>query len=229
MAEGATHRSFMDTVGGLITIVGAVAALTAYCVSLQFTLNEANREIERLSKQVDTISARTASNAQGPKGDRGETGPQGPRGEKGEQGIQGQPGAVGGGGGVDEVRLGAMIDDRLSQKLASMPKAVAANTDVSGLFDMSKCTPASEIKKRDTLIIFKGMEVCDASGALLTRMNGLADSNRMVFWSPGTGDWSCSSSSKCRFDWDPNRDFYYERSTEKDGKSFTSIRFASRD
>jgi hypothetical protein len=85
MAEGG--KSLFETVGALITIVGAVAGLTAYTVSLQYNLNEANREIDRLSKKVEGMSSFQAPVA-------GPQGPQGPKGDRGEPGPQGEQGGV---------------------------------------------------------------------------------------------------------------------------------------
>lgn len=86
MPEGGS-KSALEHIGVLVGVAVAVAGLTAYTVSLQFTLNQANREIERLSKQVETLNTEVQAPAkigpQGPKGDKGEPGERGPRGVDG--------------------------------------------------------------------------------------------------------------------------------------------------
>ena len=110
MAEGGS-KSALEHVGVLVGVAVAVAGLTAYTVSLQFTLNQANREIERLSKQVDTLNSEVQESAK--------VGPQGPKGDKGELGERGSPGLDG-----QAANSGRL--DEMSRQIGDLNRRLAA-------------------------------------------------------------------------------------------------------
>lgn len=222
MTEGTAHRSLTETFGGLVTIVGAVAALTAYCVSLQYSLNEANREIERLSKQVDSISARS-SGVQGLKGDKGDPGDAGPSGPRGERGPPGEPSAN---GSLDMASLLARIQQMVDQAVSAR-EATAAPTQsnkppplkstVADLFASGQCALVDDVRAQKILSLREGNEICDITGKLLARVAGVdAGWHQPVrFTYPGKGNETCYLEASCDFSILDNGSYTYERQTKE--------------
>lgn len=222
MTESTAHRSLTETFGGLVTIVGAVAALTAYCVSLQYSLNEANREIERLSKQVDSISSRS-SGLQGPKGDKGDPGDVGPTGPRGERGPPGEPGTN---GSLDMASLLARVQQMVDQAVNAretttvvptqnnkLPPAKATTAD---LFADGQCALVDDVKAQKVLSLREGNEICDSTGKLLARVAGVDSGwqQPVRFTYPGKGNETCYLEASCDFSILDNGSYTYERQTK---------------
>jgi hypothetical protein len=226
MAEG---KSVLEHVGALVGIAAAVAALTAYCVSLQFSLNEADKEINRLSKQIESLSSQVQSQVsakgglQGPKGDQGDAGPQGPKGERGPQGEQG-PAAQ-----VDVSQFRPLVDQLVSQKFASMPQSAPAMTAqtiaaVPDIFNSSSCIPIDTIRNLDVLTLRSGNEFCDKTGRLLFRVSKIGENDGLVsFANPGNGNGYCSFEETCKFS-DIGKTFVYERRGHDDNGEIALFR-----
>lgn len=227
MAEG---KSFLDTAGGLITLVGAVAGLTAYCVSLQFNLNQANREIERLDKQVAVLATKAPDGVPGPKGDPGPEGPQGPQGPRG---LQGEPGPIGPPGPSGSSAAGlsmAEVEAAIAKALAKLPPATgqgptaSSGSKVAGGFDTSQCLLVDEINSVPSFTLAEGQEICGPDGALLATMVGV-DRLAGYFDMPGDGRSACGKGRKCQFDWLSEKQFFVERISEKGKPPVVSFRF----
>ena len=229
MAEGG--KSFLDTAGGLITLVGAVAGLTAYCVSLQFSLNQANREIERLDKQVGVLATQAPSGVPGPKGD---TGPQGPEGPQGPRGFQGEPGPMGlpgpagsGSGGLTESQVRQMIQQAISG-LPTPTSGGGVNINLSGedVFDAAGCIPVAEVKKLTTLTLRQGQEFCEADGRLVATVKNMDRTGFLLISRPGESNDRCGLNSKCRMRWLGSKSYIYERVGEDDKGQVALLRLA---
>lgn len=216
MADGS--KSFLETAGGLITLVGAVAGLTAYCVSLQFNLNQANREIERLDKQVEVLATKASSGMPGPKGDigpQGPEGPQGPRGFRGEPGPMGPPGAAGSGSaGLSESQVRQLIQ----QALSSLPApstggggGITVSLGGEDVFNSAGCILVPELRSLQVLTLRAGQEFCEADGRLVARITGMSDSGLLNYQEPGLGVGRCSVNSGCTLRWLGSRRYVYER------------------
>jgi hypothetical protein len=231
MAEGS--KSFLETAGGLITLVGAVAGLTAYCVSLQFSLNQANREIERLDKQVEVLATKAPSGLPGPKGDMGPRGPEGPQGPRG---FQGEPGPVGpqgpagsGSGGLTESQVRQMIQQALSSLPAPSSSGGGISVSLGGedVFDSSSCIPVAEVKRLATLTLRQGQEFCEADGRLVATVK-MERTGFVIITRPGEPSDRCGLNSKCRMRWLGSKSYIYERVGE-DEKGQVALLRASGD
>ncbi len=231
MAE--TNKSFLETLGGVITIGGVVAGLTAYCVSLQFGLNQASREIERLDKQISSLSS-SQSNAQqgvrGPKGEQGEVGPEGPRGPVGPAGPKGEKGEPGTAV-LDSSEIIALVNKTVAERLNQLPK-VSTNTAsvtpaVPQVYDTTSCIDVAAVKNSPMLSLRKAMEICAPDGQLLTKVIGVFE-NYISFSNPDVGRWNCGLGAKCGFAWDKSRQFFIERSSDQNGELVALIRFVKK-
>jgi hypothetical protein len=228
MAEGG--KSLFETVGALITIVGAVAGLTAYTVSLQYNLNEANREIDRLSKKVEAMSTLQTpgvgpQGVPGPKGDRGEPGPQGEPGLRGPAGPMG-PSGPSSSAGIDADALRQMVDTAVSQQLAALPKsadtAAPGSADINkalAIFENSQCVQWDSMKNLAVLTLKPKMEVCLANGQLIGSVGQIDVEGRHHIYMniSGQGSEGCYMGEKCRWALLQNRYYIYERYSEEAG------------
>lgn len=228
MAEGS--KSFLETAGGLITLVGAVAGLTAYCVSLQFSLNQANREIERLDKQVEVLATKSVAGIPGPKGDPG---PEGPPGPQGPRGLQGDPGPMGPPGEAASSGVGpsmAEVEAAIAKALANLPSTlntgpmVSARTPTAAALEAGACLSAAEISVASAFTLSEDQEICGNDGELLTTVQGI-DRVTVFFTSPGYPNWSCRKTDKCTFAWLENRRFFVERTVKSGDRWTASFRF----
>lgn len=236
MAEGG--KSFLDTAGGLITLVGAVAGLTAYCVSLQFSLNQANREIERLDKQVEVLATKTPSSLPGPKGDigpRGEPGPEGPAGPQGPRGPQGEIGPIGpagpagsASGGLSESQVRQMIQEALQSM--PTPSATGGNVSVTlggeDVFNSSKCISVSEVRQLEVLLLRDGQEFCETDGRLVAKIGSAGIRGAFSYTMPGVGNYNCYLNRQCKIRWLGGRTYTYERFGEDDKGEVALLRLA---
>ncbi len=237
MAEGG--KSFLDTAGGLITLVGAVAGLTAYCVSLQFSLNQANREIERLDKQVEVLATKPPAGVPGPKGDKGDkgetgpqgpAGPQGPRGLQGEQGPMGSPGAAGStSGGLTEAQVRQLIQ----QALSSIPTASSSGGTITvtlggeDIFRSAGCIPVSSVRNLQVLTLREGQEFCEADGRLIARIGRIEASGYFNVSRPGLMGDGCGLGNQCNMRWLGGKRFVYERVGEDDKGKVALLRLVN--
>ncbi|MBY3223737.1 collagen-like triple helix repeat-containing protein [Rhizobium laguerreae] len=227
------NSGLWERISAVVAVIGFAVTGTALYFNLDRQLEKASDKILILEQTIKSLSSsQSAATAgpRGPKGDKGEqgdTGPQGPRGERGAQGEPGPKASPGEGATVDMAQVQAMVQKTVSASLGNAPTAVKTlMVDQSGLFDLSKCVQVGDVKKQDVLVVTKGMEICDASGKLLTTSDGVDDDRSAFFISPGFGRWKCAYGNQCNFDWDSRRSFVVERVTEKDGKYFTSLRFS---
>jgi hypothetical protein len=225
MAE--SSKSFLETVGGLITVGAAVAGLTAYCVSLQFSLNQAAREIERLDKQLVSLSQQSTATQQGqrgpagpqgPKGDQGEPGQQGPRGERGlpgEQGPIGPAGTSSNGAGISEQQVRQIVEQAMRQQpvTSQVSQGAAVNVTLGGqdVFDAAGCIPLESIRNLQVITLRAGNEFCDRNGRLAFRVKSIRESDGAIYFAnPGKSDGFCRHERQCDFK-DIGRKYVYER------------------
>jgi hypothetical protein len=232
MAEGGS-RHFLDTVGGLVTVAVAVAGLTAYCVSLQFSLNDANREIERLSKRIEGLSAAQAG-VRGPVGPQGERGPKGDQGERGPQGLQG-PGGEPGASSTSEMnseQIKAMINEAVASALASgvstgavLSNRVPDSGQGEGM-DLSNCIDASVIDSNKGVFVKQGSEFCERDGRLVMSVGSIyLSTERVNLDYPGNGETSILRGKKEPLKFNPKRKVYIERMHEAEGERSAILRF----
>lgn len=203
MAEGS--KSFLETAGGLITLVGAVAGLTAYCVSLQFSLNQANREIERLDKQVEVLATKSVAGVPGPRGEpglrgpQGEAGPPGPKGDKGDQGPRGEPGQLSNSGaGASIAELKEFQD--LQKKVLELEAKIATSVSSSGAGVVSvgtagQCWKYPEDMTSGAVVLPENIRICSSEGAYLSTLE--IESTKGVVFNRGNSTYPCTLQKPC--------------------------------
>lgn len=223
MAEGG--KSFLETLGGLVTVGAAVAGLTAYCVSLQFSLNQASREIERLDKQLALLSQQSAAMQQGLRGPSGPQGPQGPKGDPGERGAQGPrgergiPGEPGPAGpisptGVNEDQIRTIIAAAFKEKMGDISSDLYQVNKIvipNNVIDFADCAEIEKFRNQPVIIFREGNEYCESDGRIVAKVKELQEKGYISFTVPGRSDGRCYLDSKCLFDWLSVKKYVFER------------------
>jgi hypothetical protein len=242
---------------GFITLAGSIGTVAIYGANMKNEFDASQKRVVQLETEVTTLrgqldkmtsqvlsgeasSATGAVGPQGPKGpkgdkgDPGEPGPEGPAGPRGERGPQGPKGDPGSGSAeIDPTALESMIDDAVEAQLKSLPTSQAASSllvDAGGLFDLNHCVLDTEVRARPVIAVKKGMQFCKADGTLLTTVADIRpDRDYVTFATPGRYNWSINSHGRQSFDWDKTRSFIIERFSETDGDPVASLRFTPRD
>jgi hypothetical protein len=225
----------------LIAVAGALIGLGIWVGNLKNQVDNSQTEVAQLKGQVQqlqdllqkTQSAAVAGarGAAGPKGDKGDQGDIGPQGPKGDRGPQGEPGSA---AAIDASRLNDMVQKAVSEILARIPPNGGPTKLVSetGLFDLSKCILANDIKKSPTLILKKGTEICGDNGELLQTVRRVDPTYKKIeFDTVSNGAWGCSQGeNNCGFIFDKGRRFSVERfSEDESGNPLISLRFRTTD
>lgn len=210
---------FLNSFGGILTALAAVAGGAIVVNSYREKVDQAQVAVELLTKQVADLQStinRLATTPdgkpgpQGPKGDPGDPGPQGPRGERGLQGEQGPAGQL------DLSQVRPVIEQLVSQKLASIPQpsstsAAQAVASTADIFSSASCIPIDAIRNLDVWTLRPNNEFCDKTGRLLFRVSRIRESDgRIFFANPGQGTGNCTFEQTCSFS-EIGKTFVYER------------------
>lgn len=232
MAEG---RNLLDTVVGIVSLAGLLAGGIWYATGLQNQLDAAQREITELRSKLETVSLSGPMTGppgpRGPKGDKGDpgdpgdTGPQGQRGMQGEQGERGPKGEPGSTASLDPSEIEKLVAQLVSERMAATPARVSG-VDAPSL-DTSKCLPLQDALALDVLPLKAGIELCEADGRLVARVEGINMSQtarwlNIVFL--GQGRESCALEDRCRFSWAGDKRYIYERLISDGGEQTAVLR-----
>lgn len=238
MTETSTLMKYVFGGGAILALVTPFFIGGQYVSDLRHEIDASKGEIQNLRGQVVQLqeilkaSQSSASSGtrglQGPKGEKGDQGDVGPQGPRGERGPPGEPG-----NGPDAEYLRRVIDEVVAQRIKGIPaqlpvKAVPSSSPPSS--DTSKCLLDSETRNSDLLVVKKGVEICDGSGRLLTRVDGLKLNNSgwVHFFNPDGGSWYCVPGNRCQFKWDNKRSFVVERTSGEGDRATIYLRFTDR-
>lgn len=218
----------------VVAVVGFAITGTALYFNLDRQLEKANEKIASLETVIlDLSNARsTSAGAKGPKGDkgdpgeRGDQGEQGPRGERGPTGEKGDPGQVDEAA-VEEIKAFAeqLIDRKLQTRSTSSGGSTPALLDVQ--LDSSACWPLEAVLSKDTVALKEGVELCDESGRLVARVEGINQKLKQKWLNIvllGHGRESCELERVCGFQWMNDSRYIYERLVTKDGEAVAMLR-----
>lgn len=233
-------KKIMGDLPSLITVAGALIALGIWVGNLKNQVDNSQTEVAQLRGQVTQLQDRLQKfqstpaagmrGAAGPKGDKGDVGDPGPQGPKGERGLQGPKGEDGVSTSTSATLTPEQIQQLTDQVIGKLPKANGQSpvlVDNNHLFDLSKCILSSNVKTSPTVVLKEGSEICDASGALLPKLEDINPSrNYISFSSPGRGHLTCDSGRPCSFDFDSTRQFVIERIGEQDEEKIVLLRFS---
>jgi len=233
-----TEHAWLKVVGiagTLIPVGGALIGLGIYVGNLTNQIEASRSEVQVLKGQVsqlqDILQKTQMVATAGARGPIGPQGPKGDPGERGEQGPKGEQGPIG--GSVDASSLASLVKDAVAGQIAALktslpPGAGAASlVDFSGNFDLSKCLPADEIKKLQTITVRAGSEFCDKDGSLLAKIEKLQDES-ILFSAPGSGGWWLGKGQRQTFEWDKRREYFSERFNYDGATPAATIRFVAK-
>lgn len=235
MTESLLSKSLINVatfVGLAVPLVG----LGMYVNNLTNQIDTSKAEVAALKAQVGQLQdilqkaqQTAAAGERGPKGDKGdpgERGEQGPRGERGPTGEKGDPGQVDEAA-VEEIKAFAeqMIDRKLQTRSTASAGSTPALLDVN--LDSSTCWPLEAVLSKDTVALKEGVELCDESGRLIARVEGINQKMKQKWLNIvllGHGRESCELERVCGFQWMNESRYIYERLVTKDGEAVAMLR-----
>jgi len=166
-------KSWLEHIGVILSLVGAVATAVWYVAGLANDLNYAKLQIQELRSKLEVVASLKEFGAPGPKGAPGEQGPVGPKGDKGDPGPRGPIGPVGPKG--ESILIGAE-----PQVKGALRDAIIATGANSGGLDQASdprvgkdnivvddCVSIDTKSPPDVLILRDNEKACDEMGRLI--------------------------------------------------------------